>query len=162
MSRYPTDHAGLEILPFDECLRLLASVPVGRVGFVADGEVVVLPVNHVVDGQDVIFRTAYGSKVAAADGQDRTAFEADHYNEQTQSGWSVLVNGRAEVVDAEADIRRLSLSLSRLGVYPWVTAVQHPFWIRIRPTSVSGRQTPGTRWASRPAGTYSQPPDTVD
>ena len=51
MSRYPTDHAGLEILPFDECLRLLASVPVGRVGFIADGEVVVLPVNHAIDGQ---------------------------------------------------------------------------------------------------------------
>ncbi len=162
MSRYPTDHAGLEILPFDECLRLLASVPVGRVGFVADGEVVVLPVNHVVDGQDVIFRTAYGSKAAAAEGQDRAAFEADHYNEQTRSGWSVLVNGRAEVVDAEADVERLSLSLSRLGVYPWVTAVQHPIWIRIRPTSVSGRQTPGTRWASHIGGTYSQPPDAVD
>ena len=69
MSRYPTDHAGLEILPFDECLRLLASVPVGRVGFVVDGEVVVLPVNHVVDGQDVIFRPAYGSKVATAGGK---------------------------------------------------------------------------------------------
>ena len=133
MSPYPTDHAGSEILPFDECLQLLASVPVGRVGFVADGEVVVLPVNHVVDGQDVIFRTAYGSKVAAAGGQDRTAFEADHYNEQTRSGWSVLVNGRAEVVDAEADIQRLSLSLSRLGMYPWVTAVQHPFWTRSGP-----------------------------
>ena len=162
MSRYPTDHAGLEILPFDECLRLLASVPVGRVGFVADGEVVVLPVNHVVDGQDVIFRTAYGSKVAAAGGQDCAVFEADHYNEQTRSGWSVLVNGRAKVVDAEADIQRLGLSLSRLGVYPWVTAARHPFWIRIRPTSVSGRQTPGTRWASHIGGTYSQPPDTVD
>ena len=162
MSRYPADHAGLEILPFDECLRLLASVPVGRVGFVADGEVVVLPVNHVVEGQDVIFRTAHGSKVAAAGGQDRAAFEADHYNEQTRSGWSVLVNGRAEVVEAEADIQRLSLSLSRLSVYPWVTAVRHPFWIRIRPTAVSGRQTPGTRWASHPGGTYSQPPDAVD
>jgi uncharacterized protein len=162
MRRYPTDHAGLEIVPFDECLRLLASVPVGRVGFVADGEVVVLPVNHLVDGQDVIFRTAHGSKVSAAEGQYHAAFEADYYDEQTRSGWSVLVNGPAEVVEAEADIQRLGLSLSRLGVYPWVTAVQHPFWIRIRPTSVSGRQTPGTGWASRPAGTYSQPPDTVD
>jgi hypothetical protein len=38
MPGYPTDHAGLEILPFDECLRLLASVPVGRVGFFADGD----------------------------------------------------------------------------------------------------------------------------
>ena len=39
MPGYPTDRAGLEILPFGECLWLLASVPVGRVGFVADGEV---------------------------------------------------------------------------------------------------------------------------
>ena len=84
MPRYPTDHAGLEILPLDECLRLLASVPVGRVGFVADGGVVVLPVNHLVDGQDVIFRTAYGSKLSAAEGQDLAAFEADNYNEQTR------------------------------------------------------------------------------
>ena len=162
MGRYPTDHVGLEILPPDECLRLLASVPVGRVGFVADGEVVVLPVNHVVDGQEVIFRTAHGSKLSAAEGQNRTAFEADYYNEQTRAWWSVLVNGRAEVVDAEADIDRLSLSLSRLGVYPWVTAVRHPFWIRIRPTSVSGRRTPGTEWAAHPAGTLSQPSDSVD
>lgn len=162
MRSYQTDHAGLEILPFDECLRLLASVPVGRVGFVADGEMVVLPVNHVVDGQDVVFRTAYGSKLCAAEGQNLAAFEADHYNEQTRSGWSVLVNGRADVVDAEADIQRLSQYFSRLGVYPWVTAVRHPFWIRIRPASVTGRQTPGTRWAARPAGSYSQPPDTVD
>jgi len=162
MPTYPTDHAGLEILPFDECLRLLASVPVGRVGFVADGEVVVLPVNHFVDGQSLIFRTAHGSKVSAAEGQDHVAFEADYFNEQTRSGWSVLVNGRAEVVDAEADIQRLDLSSSRLGVYPWVTAVRHPFWIRIRLTSVSGRQTPGTRWASDIGGTLSQPPEAVD
>lgn len=46
MPDYPTDRAGLDVLPFEECLRLLASVPVGRVGFVAEGEVVMLPVNH--------------------------------------------------------------------------------------------------------------------
>jgi hypothetical protein len=46
MSRYPADHSGLEILPYDECLRLLGTVPVGRVSFLADGEIVVLPVNH--------------------------------------------------------------------------------------------------------------------
>jgi nitroimidazol reductase NimA-like FMN-containing flavoprotein (pyridoxamine 5'-phosphate oxidase superfamily) len=140
MPGYPTDHAGLEVLTFDECLRLLASVPVGRVGFITDGELVILPVNHVVDGRDVAFRTARGSKLSAAEGQNLATFEADHYNEQTRSGWSVVVTGRAEVVDAEADVQRLA----RRGLHPWVTAVQHPFWIRIRPTSVSGRQTPGT------------------
>ena len=140
MPRYSTDHAGLEILPFVECLRLLASVPVGRVGFIADGELVILPVNHVVDGHDVAFRTAHGSKLAATEGQHLATFEADHYNEQTHSGWSVVVTGRAEVVEAEADLQRLA----RRGLHPWVTAGQHPLWIRIRPTSVSGRQTPRT------------------
>jgi uncharacterized protein len=140
MPLYSTDHAGLEILPFAECLRLLASVPVGRVGFIADGELVILPVNHVVDGQDVVFRTAYGSTLSAAEGQDLATFEADHYDERARCGWSVVVTGRAEVVDAEAEVQRLT----RRGLHPWVTAVQHPFWVRIRPTSVSGRQTPAT------------------
>jgi hypothetical protein len=57
---YPTDHAGLEILPFDVCLRRLAAVPVGRVSFLAYGEIIVLPVNHAVDGQDPVFRTTRG------------------------------------------------------------------------------------------------------
>ena len=54
MSPYPTDHAGLEILSFDRCLALLATVPVGRVGFLADGEIVVLPVNYLMDGPDPV------------------------------------------------------------------------------------------------------------
>jgi uncharacterized protein len=139
MQSYPTDHAGLEILPFDRCLELLAAVPVGRVSFFADGEIVVLPVNHAMDGPNPVFRTARGSKLSAAQGQDRVAFEADGYDEQTRSGWSVLVNGSAEAIYEEPEIRRLT----KLGLHPWVTAVDRPFWIRIRAASMSGRQTPG-------------------
>ena len=134
------DHAGLETLPLEVCLRLLESVPVGRVSFSTDGEVVTLPVNHVVDGQDVVFRTDRGSKLSAADRQDHVAFEADDYDLRTRTGWSVLVKGRAEVVREDSEIQRLS----HLGLYPWVTAVNRPFWIRIRPTSVTGRHTPLT------------------
>jgi nitroimidazol reductase NimA-like FMN-containing flavoprotein (pyridoxamine 5'-phosphate oxidase superfamily) len=136
----PIDHAGLEVLPFDSCLSLLAAVSVGRVGFVADGEVVVLPVNFVVDGQDVVFRTASGLKLSSAEVRTPVAFEADNYDDIDQSGWSVLVSGRAEVVRDDAEISRLS----QLGLYPWASALDHPFWIRIRPTSVSGRRTPGS------------------
>jgi uncharacterized protein len=114
MPEQPTDHAGLEMLPFEDCLRLLASAPVGRVGFCADGEVLVLPVNHAVDGQDVVFRAAHGSKLSAAEGQAVFAFEADAYDPQTRSGWSVLVHGRAEVVYDDAEIQRLS----GLGLHP--------------------------------------------
>jgi nitroimidazol reductase NimA-like FMN-containing flavoprotein (pyridoxamine 5'-phosphate oxidase superfamily) len=145
MSRYPADHAGLEILPFDTCLRLLTTVPVGRVSFLADGEIVVLPVNYVIDGQDPVFRTARGSKLSAAEGQNVVAFQADHYDERTQAGWSVLVNGRAHAIYDEAEIQRLD----RLGLRPWVTAMDRPFWIRIRPATVSGRQIPGLEAAEQ-------------
>jgi uncharacterized protein len=138
MSRYPADHAGLEILPYEECLRLLTTVPVGRVSFFADGEIVILPVNHVMDGQAPVFRTARGSKLSAAEGQDVVAFEADYYDERTRTGWSVLVNGRAHAIYEEPEIQRLG----RLGLRPWVTAADRPFWIRIRPTSITGRRTP--------------------
>ena len=138
MTRYPTDHAGLEILPFDECLRLLGSVPVGRLAFLADGEMVILPVNHVIDGQHPVFRTARGSKLSAAEGQNLVCFEADYYDERTRAGWSVVVTGRAELVYEESEVQRLN----RHDLHPWVTAVEHPFWIRIRATSVTGRRTP--------------------
>ena len=138
MPGHSIDHAGLETLPFAMCLRLLASVPVGRVGFVADGEVQVLPVNHVIDGQDVVFRTAHGSKLSAAEGQRPITFEVDDYDERTHSGWSVVVTGRSEPVDEDAEVDRLD----RAGLQPWVSTVERPFWIRIRPTSVTGRRTP--------------------
>jgi uncharacterized protein len=138
MPGYSTDHAGLEILPFDKCLQLLSTVPVGRVSFLCDGELVVLPVNHAMDGQDPVFRTAHGSKLSAAESGSLVAFEADEYDERTRSGWSVLVNGRAQAVYERDEIQRLS----QLGLHPWVTAVARPFWIRIRPTSISGRRTP--------------------
>ncbi len=139
MALYPADHAGLEILPFDRCLQLLTAVPVGRVSFFADGEIVVLPVNHVMDGQDPVFRTARGSKLSAAEGQNVVAFEADDYDGRTRCGWSVLVNGRACAIYEEAEIQRLN----RLGLHSWATAAERPFWIRIRPTNISGRRIPG-------------------
>jgi uncharacterized protein len=139
MPGLPIDHAGLETLSFDACLDLLGSVPLGRVGFYADGEVIMLPVNHALDGQDIVFRTAPGSKLTAAEEQNLVTFEADQYDAQTRTGWSVLVTGQATVVYDEAEAERLG----RLGLDPWITAVEHPFWIRIRPTSVTGRRTPG-------------------
>jgi uncharacterized protein len=138
MPDQPMDHAGLETLSFDTCLELLASVHLGRIGFQADGELVILPVNHVMDGQDVVFRTSRGSKLAAAGEQGLVAFEVDSYDPPSRSGWSVLVTGRATVVYEDPEIRQLD----QLGLDQWSADVAHPFWIRIRPTSMTGRRTP--------------------
>lgn len=144
MTPHPTDHAGLEILPFEACLRLLDSVPVGRVGFFADGEVVILPVNHLVDGQDLIFCTGAGSKLSSIGSKNLVGFEADSYDARTHSGWSVVVSGLTEEVDSDEQIRRLN----DLGLQSWGRAADDPHWIRIRPTSITGRRTSGTAFGA--------------
>src|SRR5215469_1745446 len=138
MVGYAPDHAGLETIPLDDCLRLLASVPLGRVGFLSDGEVVMLPVNHAVSGQDVVFRTTLGSKLSAAESENSVTFEADHYDPHRRSGWSVLVTRRAEMVYDDAEVA----ALNRLGLEPWPDAVNRSFWVRIRPVAVTGRRLP--------------------
>jgi uncharacterized protein len=140
MMANPTDHAGLEILPFGDCLRLLGSVPVGRVGFFADGEIVILPVNYLMDGQDVVFRTGAGSKLTSVSNKNLVGFETDSYDARTRSGWSVVVSGFTEIVDSDDEMRRLN----DLGLQSWVSPAESPSWIRIRPTSITGR------WVNRP------------
>lgn len=138
MTPRATDHAGLEVVPFADCLRLLDTVPVGRVGFYASGEVVILPVNFVVDGQDVIFRTGAGSKLSSVGGKNSVGFEADQYDARTHSGWSVVVSGYTEEVESDREIRRLN----DLGLQSWGQAADASHWIRIRPTSITGRRRP--------------------
>ena len=136
MRELATDRAGLEILHLGDCNVLLQSVPVGRIGFMCGGEVVVLPVNFLVDGQDVVFKTGAGSKLSAVEVGQYVGFEADSYDAATRGGWSVVVNGLAELIDSADDAARLDA----LGLAPW--GGTGGTWVRIRPSSISGRRIP--------------------
>jgi uncharacterized protein len=132
-----TDRAGLEILHLGDCFGLLKSVPLGRVGFIAGGEVVILPVNFLVDGQDVVFITGAGSKLSAVEVGHYVGFEADAYDTATRTGWSVVLNGLAEIVEADDEAARLDA----LGLATWCAPADR-VWVRVRPLSVSGRRIP--------------------
>lgn len=127
---------GLEVLDRAECLRRLASEPIGRLGVCVDGQPVVLPVNYTLDVNDVVFRSAPGTKVHAAIGRP-VAFEIDGADAFRHGGWSVLVVGTAEaVVDGRERARLETLPLTRYG--PGAKDV----WIRIRSTAITGRRIP--------------------
>ena len=132
----PFDSSGLAILSFEECLARLRSAPVGRVAFLSAGEPMVVPVNHGLDGASVVFRTAIGSKLFAADRGAGVAFEVDGHDAERRVGWSVLVRGVAETVEAPQDIARLET----LGVRAWARGVDRPYWVRIRAAEVTGRE----------------------
>ena len=89
----------LEPLRRDECLELLAEVPVGRVGLTARALPVVLPVNFAVVDESIVWRSAEGTKFNAAANGLVVAFEADWFDPAYLSGWSVMVQGVAQVVE---------------------------------------------------------------
>jgi nitroimidazol reductase NimA-like FMN-containing flavoprotein (pyridoxamine 5'-phosphate oxidase superfamily) len=136
MAASAQDHSGLEVLPYDECLLLLAQTPVGRVAFSSDGELVILPVNHAMDGASIVFRTAAGTKLRAAESAAVVGFEVDGFEPGLREGWSVVVSGTAELVLEDAELHRLE----SYGLRPWSDAQAKPHWIRIRPTQVTGRR----------------------
>jgi nitroimidazol reductase NimA-like FMN-containing flavoprotein (pyridoxamine 5'-phosphate oxidase superfamily) len=133
----PLDHSGMGVLTRDECYDRLRGARVGRIAFVSQGDPVILPVNHAVDGESIVFRTGPGSKLLAGDSAVRVAFEVDGFDADRRSGWSVLVRGTASTVEDADEIQRLN----RIGVWPWADLVERTHWIRIATYSVTGRQT---------------------
>ena len=135
MTDRPVDHAGVEILSHAECLRLLFGQQIGRVGFVEDGELTILPVRYLLHDGQVVFRSAVGAKLDAAVRQAAVAFEVDSWVEQQRTGWSVLVHGTAHEVDDVA----AEQALEQLGLDAWVQSPQPTHWIEIRPLEITGR-----------------------
>jgi uncharacterized protein len=137
MRKLATDEAGLEILHLGDMFRLLATVSIGRIGFMADDEVAVLPVRFLVDGQDVVFRTYVGSKLSHIEVGHYVCFEVDSYDDAKRTGWSVVARGLVEK-ESQAACARLDAP----GLESWGGTNQERLWMRIRPTSITGRRTP--------------------
>lgn len=134
------DDRGSEVLGRPECLRLLAlhAGGIGRLGVVVDRTPVVLPVNYVlVDGEDVAFRSAPGTKLHAALASEPLAFEVDGIDERHATAWSVLVQGFARVLDAEEldDLERRTRAAT-------LVPAEGTRVVRLRSDSVSGRRFP--------------------
>ena len=126
----------MEILDRETCLELLRTVPIGRVAWVADdGQVVVLPVNFIVDGDGIVFRTAEGGKLEAARHGQPVSFQADDVEPALHLGWSVLASGQAHVVEDPNEVARLE----SLPLAPWEPSPK-PFFVRIDTQQISGRR----------------------
>jgi nitroimidazol reductase NimA-like FMN-containing flavoprotein (pyridoxamine 5'-phosphate oxidase superfamily) len=92
-------------LGHDECLRLLANALIGRVVFTEAALPAAHPVTYLLDGDEVVFRTAGGGKLAAATLHRVVAFQVDEVDPAGRTGWSVLGVGEAYEV---TDPRRLA------------------------------------------------------
>ena len=127
----------LEDLSYDECFTLLGQETVGRVVYEDDLGPAAVPVNYAVAGHDIVFRSEEGSKVRGLR-EHAVAFEVDHIDQASRSGWSVLVRGSSK----EVDIERIPELLRRIDgnvPVPWKNGI-HKIWVVITPSKVTGRR----------------------
>lgn len=127
--------AWVEYLGEDECWRLLALQPVGRVGVLVDSAPEIYPVNHMALGRSIVFRTDPGNKLSGLDRSPSVCFEVDELDVETRTGWSVLVKGRASQITDPGEIDPGPEAPLRL----WVIGAR-AHWVRIVPDEVTGRR----------------------
>ena len=127
---------GLDIIDRRACLDLVHTQQVGRLAIVDGSQPLVFPVNFVLDGADVVFRTAEGTKLHAA-GRSAACFEVDDFDPISRTGWSVMITGRLEEV-TRSDAR-LFARVTALKVEPWADGAKD-HWMRVASRSVSGRR----------------------
>jgi uncharacterized protein len=129
-----SDGAALTQLPRDECLKLMASVPVGRVIYTRRALPAVELVNFALDKGDIVVRTSPGGKLAAAARGAVVAFEADCVDYAHRAGWSVTAIGPSREVTEPEEIARLRT----IGLSAWAPGARDHF-IRISPEILNGR-----------------------
>ncbi|MGW4806200.1 helix-turn-helix domain-containing protein [Kitasatospora sp. NPDC004272] len=135
----PAPRPVLVRLTEEECWEKVDARGVGRIALPGDPEPAVFPVNYTVDRGSVVYRTHEHGAAAAAPGT-AVSFEVDRIDDHRHTGWSVLVTGTAERIEDHGTLQRL---MRDLAVQPWAGGPR-TLWIRIRPTSVSGRRITST------------------
>jgi nitroimidazol reductase NimA-like FMN-containing flavoprotein (pyridoxamine 5'-phosphate oxidase superfamily) len=129
------DHPRLAIVSPAECLRLLGSVPLGRLVYTYGGLPAIRLVNYVLDDDTIVFSTGEGDKLRAAERGDVVAFEADEVDPERHLGWTVTAIGHLSVVTADeaAALRRT------LPLHSWLP-MDDPYLVRLGIESVQGRR----------------------
>ncbi len=94
-----------------------------------------MPVNYAFDGRDLVIRTGPGPKLQAAERRERVAFEVDDIDEDTHTGWSVVLSGSARRLSSVEE-RRLPAGSQPA---PWATGARSAL-LMITPTRIDGRR----------------------
>ena len=112
-----TDERTLLELSRADGLRLIASVPVGRLVFTQHALPAIRPVNHIVEDDMLVIGLTAGSSIAAsARGGIVVAYEADSLDVTERSGWSVVVVGVARLETDATTVLRY-----RDQLQPWLS-----------------------------------------
>ncbi|MFD7835044.1 helix-turn-helix domain-containing protein [Streptomyces sp. NPDC059761] len=132
-----TAQRGSALVPLDEteCRRLLNTHGVGRIAIFTPEGPAVLPVNYLIAGPDIAFRTSAEAVTARAAGTE-VAFEIDNIDDVTATGWSVLAVGELAAVTDRDEIHHLNATARS---QPWAGGPRS-HWMKLTPARITGRR----------------------
>lgn len=128
-----TNDALVSTLSEEACWNLLSRRELGRLAVCVNGKPDIFPVNYVIDGPRLLFRTAPGSKLNELSENPYVAFEVDEYDETYAA--SVVVKGVAKRLELQREID----AADALPLTPWIPTLKYR-WVRIAAVSVTGRR----------------------
>ena len=130
--------ADMQALTRQECLDLLADHEVGGIAVLLGRQPPIFPVNYVLDGDTIVFRTDAGTKLAAAS-FEHIAFEVDDIDHRRS--WRILVQGVGHHVTPE--FRRVFERVRTVPMTCWAPG-DREHWLRVIPTEITGRRLVAT------------------
>lgn len=111
---------------------------VGRLGFIAEGHPMILPVTYAASKDAVVFCTRPGTKLSAVGAGAEVVFEVGENSAEYRSGWSVIVRGTAREITDAGRLDGLRWGALRSWTVP---ATEH--WVEISVDEISGRMIQG-------------------
>lgn len=127
----------IEELGRDECLELLGTQSIGRLAVADHGHYPphLVPVNFVLDGDRVVFRSEWGLKFRLSVlAEHSVSFEVDHLDPDGRLAWSVVVQGRADLLGQD----EIDAVTQAPKLRPLVGEPRE--WIQIVPYVITGRK----------------------
>ncbi len=116
-----------------ECWPLLLRSGVGALATVADGRPDVFPINYLVDGHTLLFRSAPGTKVDELVASPHAAFVAQ--GQDATGHWSIVMRGQVAILTDQVDV----IGSGALELVSWAPGAKRVF-LRLTPESVEGRR----------------------
>jgi nitroimidazol reductase NimA-like FMN-containing flavoprotein (pyridoxamine 5'-phosphate oxidase superfamily) len=134
-ANHTVDEGGLDVLTRGECLQLLDTAYIGRLGLSESSLPIILPLNFAMDHESIVFCTEAGSKLQAARARDVVCLEIDDADVNNHQGWSVIVTGRLREITDPREVEAARL----LPLAPWKPTAS-PHFVRMSMELVSGRR----------------------
>ena len=123
----------LEKLTREECIDLVRDVPVGWISYCLPDRPGLVPVNFIINEDEVVVRALYSDKLVAAAGDALMTLGVSSLDAATRTGWSVNVRGRAGFVGDPL------VNAGMPEVYSWIPWERNVL-ISISMDHVSGRR----------------------